>query len=150
MLMPLSKLLQWLLLMWLALAGPGAAAADLVLIANAELALDSLSRQEAINIYMGRLRQFPFGEAAQPLDLPADGGDKALFYRLLINKGLAEVEAYWARVVFSGRASPPNTLEKPQDVVEHVARDRNAIGYVDRSLLDKRVKVILDLSQGAR
>lgn len=139
-----------LLLLWLVLARPGvAAAADLVLIANAELALNSLSRQEAINIYMGRLRQFPFGEAAQPLDLPAEGGDKALFYHLLINKGLSEVEAYWARVVFSGRASPPDTVGKPQDVVEQVARDRNTIGYVDRAYLDKRVKVILDLSQGA-
>ncbi len=127
------------------LIAAGTARADLVLIANPETAVDSLSREEAINIYMGRLRRFPSGAAAQPLDLPSGEAEKALFYRLLVNKDLSDIEAYWARLVFSGRASPPRTVASLKEVVEHVAKEPNVIGYIDRTLVDKRVRIIMEL-----
>ncbi|MFI3156304.1 MAG: hypothetical protein QX199_09110 [Methylococcaceae bacterium] len=133
------------LLFLLIMARIGTARADLVLIANAAIAENTISREEAINIYMGRLRRFPSGAAAQPLDLPPGGSEKALFYRLLVNKELSDIDAYWARLVFSGRASPPRTVGSLNEVVEHVAKEPNVIGYIDRSLVDKRVKIILEL-----
>jgi hypothetical protein len=133
------------LLFLLMLTCPAAAQADLVLIANAAIADASISREEAVNIYMGRLRRFPSGAAAQPLDLPPDGTGKALFYQLLVNKNLSDVEAYWARLVFSGRTLPPRTVGGSPEVVKYVARDRSAIGYVDRSQVDNSVKIILEL-----
>ncbi len=84
------------------------AIADLVLIAHLNAPVNSISRDEAINIYMGRLRRFPTGESVQPVD----GPDKAQFYRLLVNKELADINAYWARLVFSGRTSPPRTFDQ--------------------------------------
>jgi ABC-type phosphate transport system substrate-binding protein len=133
------------LLFLLMLAWAGTARADLVLIANPESAVDNLSREEAINIYMGRLRRFPSGAAAQPLDLPSGETEKALFYRLLVNKDLSDIEAYWARLVFSGRASPPRTVSNLKEVVERVAKEPNVIGYIDRTLVDKRVRIIMEL-----
>ncbi|MGZ4953884.1 MAG: hypothetical protein ACXV8Q_02135 [Methylobacter sp.] len=145
----MSKILFSLLFL-LMNAWTGSAQADLVLIANAAIAEDTISREEAINIYMGRLRRFPSGASAQPLDLPANGTEKALFYRLLVNKGLSDIDAYWARLVFSGRASPPHTVGSPQEMLERVARETNVIGYVDRAFVDKRVRVIMELpSTGA-
>lgn len=133
------------LLFLLTIAWTGTAHADLVLIANAAIAETSISREEAVNIYMGRLRRFPSGTAAQPLDLPPDGAEKALFYRLLVNKDLSDINAYWARLVFSGRTSPPHTLYSQDEVVERVAKEPNVIGYIDRAYVDKRVKIILEL-----
>jgi hypothetical protein len=124
---------------------PIVARAELVLIANVAIAEASISREQAVNIYMGRLRRFPSGAAAQPLDLPPDSTEKALFYHLLINKDLSDIEAYWARLVFSGRASPPRTVGSLKEVVERVALEPNVIGYVDRALVDKRVKIIMEL-----
>ncbi len=146
MLKSLFRLLFVLLMAW-----TGVAQAELVLIANAKIAEGSISREEAINIYMGRLRRFPSGTAAQPLDLPSNGIEKALFYRLLVNKDLSDIDAYWARLVFSGRASSPRTLGSPKEVVERVAKETNAIGYVDRTFVDKRVRIIMELqSEGVR
>lgn len=122
--------------------------AELVLVANLQLEEDSISREEAINIYMGRLRRFPSGAAAQPLDLPANSAEKGLFYRLLVNKDLSDIDAYWARLVFSGRASPPRAAANPQEVIARVVADRNTIGYIDSSHLDEQVKVILTLPDG--
>lgn len=141
MLKILFRLPLLLIMLW-----TGIAQADLVLIASAGTAVDNLSREQAVNIYMGRLRKFPSGEAAHPLDLPSSETEKALFYRLLVNKELYDIDAYWARLVFSGRASPPRKVGSPSEVIEHVAREPNVIGYVDRSLVDNRVKIIMELS----
>ncbi len=133
------------LLFLLTIAWTDTAHADLVLIANAAIAETNISREEAVNIYMGRLRRFPSGAAAQPLDLPPTGAEKALFYRLLVNKDLSDIDAYWARLVFSGRTSPPRTVYSLNEMVERVANEPNVIGYVDRAYVDKRVKIILEL-----
>ncbi|PPD34690.1 MAG: hypothetical protein CTY19_03605 [Methylomonas sp.] len=120
---------------------PISALADLVLIAHIHAPVDRISRDEAINIYMGRLRRFPSGESVQPVDGPA----KAQFYRLLVNKELADINAYWARLVFSGRTSPPRSFEQNQAVLDYVSANPDAIGYVERTELNAKVKVILDM-----
>ncbi|MDO9105738.1 MAG: hypothetical protein Q7U57_12360 [Methylovulum sp.] len=140
MLKRLSRLLILVTLAWCQVA-----TAELVLIANAAIHDAGISREQAVNIYMGRLRRFPSGAAAVPLDLPADGTEKALFYRLLLNKSLSDIGAYWARLLFSGRTAPPHTVGSPPDVVNYVAANPNAVGYVDRSVVDSRVKIMLEL-----
>ena len=120
---------------------PVNAMADLVLIAHQQAPVSSISRDEAVNIYMGRLRRFPSGESVQPVD----GPEKAQFYRLLVNKELADINAYWARLVFSGRTSPPRSFAQSAAVLEYVAENPDAIGYIERAELNAKVKVILDL-----
>lgn len=133
------------LMLLLPLVWPGTLWADLVLVAHSDAEVDKISREDAINIYMGRLRRFPSGPVAQPLDLLPASPEKALFYHRLVNKELADIDAYWARLVFSGRTSPPPALANQEAVLERVARDRNAIGYLDRTRVDGRVKIILEL-----
>ena len=124
----------------------GAAHSEPVLVVHPASGVDRLGVEEVINIYMGRLRQFPGGASAQPLDLPADHPGKARFYELLLRKSLAEVNAYWARLVFTGRTQPPREALSEEDVLERVARNRQAIGYVDRAKVDRRVRIVLELS----
>ena len=132
-----------IVLLLLSLCLPISVWADLVLIAHLQAPVNSISRDEAINIYMGRLRRFPTGEAVQPLDGPA----KAEFYRLLVNKELADINAYWARLVFSGRTSPPRSFEQNQTVLDYVSANPDAIGYIERAELNSKVKVILELER---
>lgn len=132
-----------IVLLLISLFLPISVLADLVLIAHLQAPVNSISRDEAINIYMGRLRRFPTGEAVQPLDGPAKAG----FYRLLVNKELADINAYWARLVFSGRTSPPRSFEQSQAVLDYVSANPDAIGYVERAELNSKVKVILELER---
>ena len=121
----------------------GGARADLVLVANPRSGIERLSEDEAINIFLGRYRQLPGGLAALPVDLPDSHPDKARFYAGLVGKNLAEIRAYWARLVFSGKTAPPVQLAGPEEVVERVAAERGAIGYVDRSKADGRVRIVM-------
>jgi ABC-type phosphate transport system substrate-binding protein len=144
--MTMSRTLFRVTLLFLAgLAWSGLVRAEPVLIVHPANGVERLTQDEVTNIYMGRLRQFPNGAAALPLDLPADHPAKARFYELLVGRSLAEINAYWARLIFSGRTQPPRESASEEDIIEAVARNRRAIGYVDRARVDKRVRIILEL-----
>ncbi len=124
-----------------ALATPIAADGDdLVLVVHPQSGVETLSRNQVINIYMGRHRQLPSGIAALPVDLAPERED---FYLLLTDKTLAEINAYWARLIFSGRASPPRQAQSTEELLDLVANNRGAIGYVRRSDLNNQVKAVV-------
>jgi ABC-type phosphate transport system substrate-binding protein len=132
------------LIVWLLLSGPGFAAGDLVVITNTASGVDKLTRDEAVNIFMGRYKKLPSGMTALPVD---ESSEKAAFYRALIGKELPEIQSYWARLVFSGQGSPPRPMENTKEVLEIVANNKGAIGYIDRKKVDGRVRIVLDLSR---
>jgi len=132
--------------LWLFLSGSEAyAATDLVVIVNPMSGVERMSRDEVTSIYMGRSKKLPSGITALPIDQTTDG-DKPKFYKELINKELAEINSYWARLIFSGQGSPPRQADNVAEVIEIVSGNKGAIGYIPRAAADKRVKVILDLS----
>ncbi|MEO5694886.1 MAG: hypothetical protein ABIQ72_17260 [Usitatibacter sp.] len=118
------------------------AGAELVVIANQASGIERLTRDEAINIFMGRYKKLPSGIAALPVD---EGVEKADFYRALVGKELPEIQSYWARLVFSGQGSPPRVMDDARQVIETVANNKGAIGYVDRKNVTPRVRIILEL-----
>lgn len=121
------------------------AATDLVVIANPASGVDKMNRDEITSVFMGRSKRLPSGITALPID-QSIAGDKAKFYDELINKELSEVNSYWARLIFSGQGSPPRQADNVAEVLEIVSANKGAIGYVPRNAVDKRVKIILDLS----
>ncbi len=137
------RIVAFILVAWLFAIVP-AHAADLVVIANPGGGFDKLSRDETINIFMGRYKKLPSGITALPVD---EGSQKAAFYRALVGKELPEIQSYWARLVFSGQSSPPRLMENADEVIETVSNNKGAIGYVDRKKVTVRVKVVLDLSR---
>lgn len=122
------------------------AAAELVVIANPKSGVEKLSHDDVVNIFLGRFRQLPSGVSALPADLPPAQPEKAVFYRLLVNKELAEINSYWARLVFSGRTSPPRQVGSSDDLLKWVAGNPGGIGYLERSQVDARVRVVFELA----
>lgn len=122
-------------------------AADLVVVTHPGNGIEKMSKDDVINIYMGRYRKLANGETAIPLDLKQPPGEKALFYNILVGKELAEINSYWARLMFSGQGSPPRQAENVDEAIEFVKNNKGALAYIDRKKVDKRVKVIFDLAQ---
>ncbi|MEO8135385.1 MAG: hypothetical protein ABI831_15545 [Betaproteobacteria bacterium] len=122
--------------------GSSCALADIVVIANPASG-EKITRDEAINIFMGRYKKLPSGMTALPVD---ESGEKAAFYHSLLGKELSEIQSYWARLVFSGQGSPPRQMDSADEVIETVANNKGAIGYIDRKKVTARVRVVLELS----
>jgi len=121
------------------------AAADLVVVVNAKSGVTRLTPDDAVNIFMGRFRQLPGGRPAQPIDQPESAPERRRFYRLLVNKDLSEINAYWARLVFSGKTSPPRQARTEDEVVEWLVKQPGAVAYMERSRVDSRLRVVLAL-----
>ena len=122
------------------------ARADLLLIVNADNPVASLERKQVVDIYMGRDSSFPNQHPAHTLDV--ESGDlRAEFYKTLTGKTEAQVDAYWATLIFAGRMSPPQKLSDEAAVIKAVKSNRDAIGYVSRQALPSGVKVVMELSQ---
>lgn len=131
------------LLLVASLGSAFALADELVVVVGAATHIERISREEVSDIFLGRYRQLPSGETAVPVD---NTQSMEMFYRKLVGRSTAEIGAYWAQLRFSGRAKPPE--QQPQaDALERVASTPGAITYVDRSKVDKRVRVILELER---
>ncbi len=124
------------------LACSGAALAEVVVIVSKQNDLTALSRHEVVDIYMGRTQLYPNGKPAMPIDHPGKGAVKRTFYKKMMNKRPAQINAYWAKLLFTGRASPPKIVSDVKLLVEMVADNPSAIAYIDSSMLDERVKVV--------
>jgi len=141
--MTLRNLFLFLSLMLLA----PLAAAELVVVANPRSGIERLTQEEVANIYLGRYRLLASGLTAEPVDLAGDIVLKGRFYRALVGKNLAEINAYWARLVFSGRTRPPHASENVEAALQYVAARPGALAYVDRARADRRVRIVFELSE---
>ena len=118
------------------------ARAEIVVVVNAKNPVNNLSRRELVDLYMGRTQYFNDGSTVLRLDQPPDSDTRSEFYRALVNKSVAEVNAYWAKLLFTGRASPPQVMGSSAEVLKAIRENRNAIGYLDSSDVDDSVKVV--------
>lgn len=132
------------------LVSPSVARADIVVIVHPENPVRSMTPKQVSDFYMGRARHFQLGEDQAPLaatiyELPADSAVRETFFRLLNGMSLSQLNAYWARLRFSGEVLPPATVADSRSVLDTVSRNRNAIGYVDATAVNDSVRVVLRL-----
>ncbi|HED35439.1 MAG TPA: phosphate ABC transporter substrate-binding protein [Gammaproteobacteria bacterium] len=67
------------------------------------------------------------------------------FYLKVTKKNAAKLKNYWSKMIFSGKAVPPDVVGDDAAVVSWVAKKKNGIGYVNSSAVNGTVKVILTI-----
>ncbi|WP_119157701.1 hypothetical protein [Caldimonas tepidiphila] len=122
-------------------------AADLHVIVHAANPVRALSQKEAVDLFMGRTRAFAGGDFALPFDLPRDDAVRARFYRALVGMSPAQLNSYWARLMFSGQTLPPQSLPNEAVMLDMVRRNPSAIGYLTTAPTDAGVRTVLVLKE---
>mgnify|MGYP003145959568 CR=1 FL=1 len=120
--------------------------ANTLVIVNAHNPITQMEHKQVVDLFMGRSSVFPNKEPAHTLDLKAGTPVRASFYKTLTGKSEAQVDAYWATLVFAGRMSPPKQLTDEQQVIAEVAANPSAIAYVNRQPLPASVKIVMELN----
>jgi hypothetical protein len=120
---------------------------DLVVIVNPDNKVSQMKKNEVVDLFMGRYVIFPTGVSALPLDQPVTSETRKRFYDLLTGKSVAQVNAYWARLIFTGRASPPRVMPDVETTLRVVRENKDAIAYIPKNDLDSTVKVVLTFDQ---
>lgn len=119
--------------------------AEMLIIINANNSLASIEHKQVVDLFMGRVTAFSNNQPAQTFDLHAGAPGRAIFYKALTGKSEAQVDAYWARLIFAGRMTPPKQFSNDQAIIEAVAKDPTAIAYVPKQILPPSVKVIMEI-----
>lgn len=141
----MRSLIILLMLAMLPALAPAADTGAIAVIVNPASGVQRLSRDEVIDIFLGRYRKLPSGSVALPIDLAESTAQRARFYQLLVRKSPAEMSSYWARLVFSGQTSPPFQVPDAKTAVELVSSNPNAIAYVDPAHVTPGVRVVLEI-----
>ncbi|MFZ2449261.1 MAG: hypothetical protein WAW36_01930 [Methylovulum miyakonense] len=117
------------------------AQADVAVIAHIKSNFSSLTAKQVQDIFMGRTRIFPNGKFALPIDQSSPL--RAEFYEELTGRPVEQINAYWARIMFTGQASPPQRLPDDEAVLQTVRENEGAIGYIDKTRVDGTIRVLL-------
>ena len=123
------------------------AQADFYLVVQSANPQPSLTQKEAVDLFMGRSRAFRNGDPAKVYDLPRDSAQRAEFYQRLTGMGSAQVNSYWARLMFSGQTMPPLSVSDEEAMIETVKGQPSAIGWVHRPPTDKNLRVLLVIKE---
>lgn len=130
------------LLLLLAGFAHDARAQDVVPIVSARSPVTALSPTEVADIFLGRRTRFPDGRPAVPIDQGEDSPVREKFYARFTGKSPAQVKAHWSKIIFTGRGQPPRQAASGAEAKKLIADNPNAIGYVDRGLVDSSVRVL--------
>ncbi len=142
--------MRTLMMLIIALIISGPLQADILVIVNAQNPVATLEKKQVVDLFMGRVSAFPGGAPAQTLDLKTGTPLRADFYKRLTGKSEAQVDAYWATLVFAGRMSPPKQFIDDLALIGEVTKNKMAIAYVSRQVLPGGVKVVIELPQTAQ
>ncbi|MGA9070360.1 MAG: hypothetical protein WB424_08910 [Terracidiphilus sp.] len=117
------------------------AQAQVIVIANPGVKATEISKSDLRDVFTGNATSLPGGGSVVPILLKA-GTVHEEFLQVYIGKNDTAYRAGWRSLVFSGQASMPKSLDTDAAVVEFVAHNTGAIGYINRSTPHEGVKVL--------
>ena len=119
------------------------ARADVVAVVSSKSQITALSKNQVLDIFLGKRTRFPDGSSVIPIDQAEGSAARDEFYTRLADMSPAQVKAFWARIIFTGRGQPPKSVATGLEAKRLLIADPNTIAYIDQSLVDSSVRVVL-------
>jgi hypothetical protein len=136
----MKKLLNAFLLVAFASLFIVQARAQAIVIANPSVKANEVSKSDLKDVFTGASTSLGGGNVV-PILLKA-GPVHEEFLQAYIGKNDTAYRAGWRSLVFSGQATMPKSLDTDAAVVEFVAHNAGAIGYIGKASPHEGVKVL--------
>ena len=117
--------------------------ADVAVVVHLNNDMTNITTVQAANIFLGKTKTMPSRKLIIPIDQSRKSDIRKEFYEKLVNKNQNQLNAYWARQVFTGKSQPPIQVNNDDEVKLLIAENPNMIGYIDSAAVDDTIKVIL-------
>ena len=101
----------------------------------------ALDKSSISRIFLGKAKSFPGGGQAVPINLADGSGGSNDFNDKVLNKSASQLKAYWSKLVFTGKGTPPKTVDSDAEMIALISANPNMIGFVEGSG-DGSVKVV--------
>jgi len=93
-------------------------------------------------IFLGKSKSFNNGRVAILLS-PAEGDPaRQVFNKKVLKKSSNQVNAYWSKMIFTGKGVPPQEMASASDIISAIAANKDAISYIDSTAVTSAVKVV--------
>jgi ABC-type phosphate transport system substrate-binding protein len=104
---------------------------------------DSSFDQDAIKkIFLGKNKSFSNGRTVILMGPNYNDPATEEFNSKVIGKSSSQVKAYWSKILFTGKGTPPQELDSNSAVLNAVSSNPDAIAYMDASAVTDAVKVV--------
>ena len=117
------------------------AQAQAIVIANPSVKSADVSKSDLRDVFTGASSSLKDGSKVTPI-LLKQGAANDEFLSAYIGKSDTAFKASWRSLVFSGQATMPKSLDSEAAVVDYVAHNAGAIGYIGKATPHEGVKVL--------
>jgi hypothetical protein len=92
-------------------------------------------------MFLGKKKSFPSGDKVVPVNMSEGSAETGEFNSKVLNKSASQLKAYWSKLVFTGKGSPPSTVDNDAEMIKLIAANPNMIGFISGTG-DGSVKVV--------
>jgi len=122
---------------------PTFAHAGVAIVVSSKSQASNLTADQASQLFLGKTTTLPGAGEAQLINQAEGSAIRDTFYTKVTGKNATQVKAIWARLLFSGTATPPKDAANAAEVKKLLGASDKAVGYLDSSDVDGSVKVLL-------
>ena len=111
---------------------------------------ESISVKKLKTIFLKNKGKWPkSNEKVTPLDLPENSSVRKNFSKAVLNKTVSAVVTHWQKQIFAARGKAPKKVSNDQEVIQYVAQNPGAVGYISGSaeLSDPNIKLLVGKSK---
>jgi hypothetical protein len=123
--------------------GISAVSAEVIVVVSSKSPATTLSRNQVLDIFLGKRTRLPDGSSVVPIDQNEGAAARGEFYVRFAGMSPAQVKAFWAKIIFTGRGQPPIAVATSLEVKKLLLANPNAIGYIDQTMMDSTLRVVL-------
>ena len=117
--------------------------AQIVIVVASGSPIDSIKKREVERLFLAKSKRLPNGEKAIIVE-PKEVTLKSYFYKKVLRKSEVQMRSYWAKMVFTGKGSPPKQV-KIEDVEAYLVSHPNAIAYLNSTDVSSALKIIMKI-----
>ena len=122
------------------------ACADIYIVVHQNSPIQSVDIEEIADVYLGRRKSLGDLYIDQVLD--RTGEERRRFFESTTHMRISQVNAYWAKLKFSGRMRAPEGIASRVQLVEKLKQNPQAIGYMlEKPPNNSGIRVVLHINE---
>ena len=135
----MRRIKSWVFLLSLctAFAPLDAVFGQVAVLVHEAAAIDGLSQKDLLDIYLGKTVLWEDKTKVNPLSLRSNHEATGHFFEKCLGKSLRTMKKKWIGLALSGQGAPPKSMDTEKEMVEYIADNRSAIGFVSLAYLEE-------------
>lgn len=93
-------------------------------------------------MFLGKSKNFDNGKVVILLSPKTGTPASDEFNKNVLRKTAPQINAYWSKMIFTGKGTPPQEMESATEIISAIAGNKDAISFIDTGSVTDAVKVV--------